>query len=235
MIGAAPLLRREELRRPPGTEDCALWLDCSRWNDSARPIDWKLVAEAGIDGVIVRTSDGMSPDDRIVHLLQARDVGLPVEAYHYFRTHRDAREQTLLARHLAGDADLWLDLEDQLVGAPRFTVDMAMAWLKYGGSADLYTAAGYVTPPRIDRACLAELSKWRLWIADPIDLGAVHQRDAPRIPPLGGAPAWFDWDMWQVTGKGRVPGVGGYDGPITRDELASANDVRNVDLSFRRR
>ena len=97
-----------------------LVLDVSHWQGE---IDWSAVAASPVmhrerelgqaAGVIVRTGDGKTPDDRAHrNITGALDAGLHVEVYHYLRgAHSAAIQWDVVRRHVPEGARIWWDLE----------------------------------------------------------------------------------------------------------------------------
>lgn len=155
---------------------------------------------AHYDFVILKATEGGNWTDRAfeANYLKAREAGLKVGAYHYFRFDRPGLPQainiynTLYNKHL--DLPLALDVEDHgnasgvdrdvVIQRLRETVDFLLG---HDVSLMFYTnKLGY------SRYVEADFASFPLWICSFTD------------PPVHGP-----WTFWQYTHSGRVTGVPG--------------------------
>lgn len=162
-------------------------------------VDFDSVA-AHYDFVILKATEGGNWTDRSFesNFMKAREAGLKVGAYHYFRFDRPGLPQainiynTLYNKRL--DLPLALDVEDHgnakgvdrnlVIERLRELVDFLVG---HGVSLMFYTnKLGY------NRYVEPEFADFPLWICSFTD------------PPVHG-----HWDFWQYTHSGHVPGVAG--------------------------
>ena len=176
-------------------------------------ISWAQVAAAGKRFAILKASEGTAlVDDRFAaNVLGAKNAGLKVSAYHFFRPGLDPVAQARFfydrARSL-GDGDLipWLDVEadrPSVSGAvvPNATiVAQLMACIVecetlFGVTPGIYTAGWFWN--RLGAG--TKFSHCPLWVARYPTAGVV-------LPlPLG----WTRYAVHQYTSAGRVAGIAG--------------------------
>ena len=181
-------------------------IDVSRWQG---PINWGPVRQAGIQFVWVKATEGAELVDPLGarHVHGAREAGLVVGVYHFARP-GDPVAQARRAVDMANQWGAWglplaLDLEVEVGNASRFAdafintvreLSPRKVWpvILYTGFSYLLThGLGYLKVP--------------LWIA------------RYRERTLG--PGLTNWDVWQYTSKGVVPGVAGnVDRNVAREE-----------------
>lgn len=172
-------------------------------------IDWKKVKEAGYDFAFLKATEGGDWVDSTfaVNRKEAREAGLAVGFYHYFRPPRPVEDQIAnfvkTVGKVEGDAlRLVIDTEDEKMWKPysiEQRIKMIDDWCK-GIQKELG-----VTPqitiygsPNFFRDVLQnspQLAKYSLWIAN-------YNVAEPTVPK-----PWTKWDFWQYTEKGKVPGI----------------------------
>jgi lysozyme len=174
-------------------------------------IDWSKVKGAGYQFAFLKASEGGDwVDPRFAEYREgALKAGLAVGYYHYFRPATPVSLQVKNFVKTVGKTDpgslrLVVDLEEPSKWSPytvQQRVKMIDDWCQ-GVKKELG-----VTPqicvygsPSFFKGVLAnapELGKYSLWIA--------HYRAAePDLPK-----PWSQWDFWQYTSSGKVPGING--------------------------
>lgn len=163
---------------------------------------WKRAAAAGVKYAWARIADGISHLDMTVgeNLQEARNAGLLVGGYLFFRATRDPAEQAALVLSQARllDLPIALDCEERSdMGLPVEVVRRGVrACLERiegeEGRVIVYTGIGW----------------WEPWMGPqpmPYDLWVAHYDvAAPRIPR---AFQQQGWRFWQHTGKAQVDGM----------------------------
>lgn len=181
-------------------------IDVSRWQGD---IDWTRAAASGVSFAYIKATEGgdlLDPRFR-AHWKDARRAGVRRGAYHYFYFCRPAAEQARwFIRHVPRDPQALphvLDMEwtphsrtctRRPSGARvRAEADRFLDILEahYGRHPVLYTTVDFYRDTGIGR--LAGTEFWLRSVAD-------H----PRVTYPGA-----QWQFWQYTGTGRVPGIEG--------------------------
>ncbi len=177
-----------------------------------RHVDWDRVPEAGKTFAIARVSDGLYTEDGDLFVENYQGIaraGLLRGAYQFLRPEQDATEQAnlfLAALAAAGglaETDLppIVDIEVENArhtGDPVSPAEVQAAvqtWLDVVGAATgtqpiVYTMAGR------SASVGTGFAAHRLWVAN-------FYQDCPRMPA-----GWADFDFFQYTDLGRVPGIG---------------------------
>ena len=177
-------------------------IDLSKWNGK---IDFKKVKESGVDFVILRAGYGKEisqKDPRFEeYYREAKKVGLHVGAYwySYATTVAGARAEALTCMQvLAGkqfDFPIFYDVEEkkQFALGGELLTEIVYEFLttleRAGFFAGLYMSKSPLTsymPPNIGK-------RFALWVA----------QYAKKCTYKG------DWDIWQSSSKGSVPGISG--------------------------
>lgn len=197
--------------------------------------DWDKVKAAGVDGVIVKATEGVDYVDPhfYSHVLRASQAGLQVMAYHYLRV-RSAIEQDSTAQirefcktvQSAGlPARVAIDCETaengeahaaEWISAIRpavieATVQMCVAPMIYTSRGEWVSMGGVIL------ATASDLSACPLWLA------------AYNDHPIAPAPWEPDgWTFHQYTGTGRVDGI---HGEVDRSRYRGTLDELRVFLS----
>lgn len=195
----------------PGVET-ALGIDVSVYQGE---IDWQKVADAGIDFAIIRVgyrgygSEGkMMPDKYFTQNIQgALDAGLDVGVYYFSQaiTVEEARQEAAYVIEQVKDYPLTypvvFDWERQnYAGSRTQTVPSVSTMCKMANAfcADI-TAAGYEAMVYFNPSegykqyDLSQLMDYPFWLA--------QYNSVPTF--------YYDFDMWQYTSTGRVPGISG--------------------------
>lgn len=177
-------------------------VDVSVHQGRLREANWKRAAAAGVRFCWARVSDGISHLDLNVgeNLQGARDAGILVGGYLFFRASRDPKEQAHLLLSQARDLDLPAALDCEAgseMGLPRELVrERVNACLHeieaQDGRVIVYTAAGW----------------WDPWMGPgerQEDLWVAHYYVESPLLPL----AWrkTGWRFWQKTPKGQIDGL----------------------------
>ncbi len=173
-------------------------------------IDWPKVKEAGYQFAFLKATEGGDWVDKKFEQNRqgARDAGLKVGYYHFFRPPRPVEDQIDNFAKTVGKAEgdslrLVIDTEDDRLWKP-YSIDerikMIEAWCK--GVEERLGTTPQITiygSPNFFNEILnndPRLAKYSLWIA--------HYKNVaePSIPK-----PWSKWDFWQYTDKGKVPGI----------------------------
>lgn len=176
-------------------------IDLSRHNG---PVDFQQVASAGIDFVYLKASEGQSYVDPMFHenFNNARQNGLPIGVYHFFRFDCDGYQQACnllsVLDTLQSDLPLAVDVEEWKnpsgisteIAAQRI-VDMVESLRSAGHPVIIYTnKKGY---RRFFRPGAPAADCAPLWIC------------SFKSPPLPER----EWVLWQHSHVGSVPGIYG--------------------------
>jgi lysozyme len=172
-------------------------------------IDWKQVKDAGYQFAFIKASEGIDWVDPsfAANRAGARDAGLTVGYYHYFRPNDavDAQVKNFVAT--VGKAEpnslrLVIDAEDPAMWAPysvQQRAKMIQEWCS-GVQKALGVAPQisiYASPNFVNQVLqnAPGLSKYNLWIAN-------YNVPEPNVPK-----PWSTWDFWQYSDSGKVPGI----------------------------
>ena len=172
-------------------------------------IDWKKVKEAGYEFAFIKATEGGDwIDAKFAQNRQgARDAGLAVGYYHFFRPLRPVEDQVDNFVKTVGQAEpnslrLVIDTEDDRLWKPykleqriKMIEDWCAGVQKELGVTPQITIYG---SPNFFRDMLEnspQLAKYSLWIAN-------YNVAEPSIPK-----PWTKWDFWQYSEKGKVPGI----------------------------
>ncbi len=164
------------------------------------PVDWGLVAAAGVKHASLKCTEGLTFDDKrfIANCNGAKAAGLAVRAYHFARPSNPVVDEVHHALQAAGTVPLDLDLEGtgglgladlgKWACAFLHTVELAQKRVPH-----LYTNEDYWLH-RMDAIARADITaNFRLWVAAP-----------GRATP----PASFPhWDAHQFSWTSTIPGV----------------------------
>lgn len=193
-----------------GDQDTAIGIDVSYYQ---KDIDWTKVKNAGIDFVMIRlgyrgyTSGKLVLDERFQeYLAGAKNAGLDVGIYFFSQaiTVQEAEEEAqFVLQHLGGTSlEYPLVFDWEIIGnAAARTDDLPVQTLTSAARqfCDTIAAAGY-TPAiyftkYLGYVCydISQLSDYDFWFAE-----------------YGSTPNfYYDFDMWQYTDKGSIPGISG--------------------------
>ncbi|SDI77823.1 glycoside hydrolase family 25 protein [Aliiruegeria lutimaris] len=181
-------------------------LDVSRWQSS---IDWATAREAGISFVFIKATEGVEEIDPMFqeHWQNAGRAGIPRAGYHfyYFCAPAEAQAKWFIANvpREAGGLPHVLDMEwnpysptctlrpDGAVVRAEAKTFLDILERHFGQRPILYTSVDFWEDTDIGK-----LYGTRFW------LRSVADHPSKRFP---GA----QWDFWQYTGTGLVPGVSG--------------------------
>lgn len=186
----------------PGIEPSATLYPCRGVDLSGHngDVDFEAIKRAGMSFVILKATEGVSFNDKMFHTnyKAAREAGLKVGAYHFFRFDCDGRIQANhflnAVKGLEFDFPLTLDVEEwgnpsghQEEEIVRSLSDAIRHMELHGHDVMLYTnKKGY------RKFISTDFPGYPLWICSFSD------------PP--GPDRWY---MWQYTHRGRVDGVEG--------------------------
>lgn len=172
-------------------------IDISAHNGSA---DFGALAADSIDFVVIKASEGGSFKDAMFHenYRGARQAGLMVGAYHFFRFDVPGYLQALNFLHsLRGkpldlpaviDIEEWTNPTNHTASAVVKQLSDLITTLEEAG----YPVMLYTNKDGYTRYIRGYLDSYPLWIAS-----------------LTAAPDADGWRMWQYTHRGRVAGIGG--------------------------
>lgn len=163
-------------------------------------IDFERVRDDGYSFVMIKATEGTDFKDRnfVDNMRMARDAGLKVGAYHFFRFDTDGNLQALNFLHSLRNRELdfpaVIDVEEwgnpdgtatsQIVGRLRQMIDR----MEYHG-VDVIL---YTNKDSYDRFIRDNFSNYPLWICSFTELDPNLQ-----------------WRIWQYTHRGRVDGISG--------------------------
>jgi lysozyme len=164
--------------------------------------DWNAVAAAGVQRVYVKATEGVTYVDPVyfAYMNGARQAGLEVGAYHFWRPNDDPVKQANAFLRNAGWNPAWLiPMLDVEVRGVESNADAQLAiatWLnvvssQVGKPCCLYTYPSWwreLGDPQ-------NFKQHPLWIAD----YGVAQPDIP-----GG---WPEWAGWQYMSTGKIAGI----------------------------
>lgn len=192
-------------------------------------IDWRQVADVGIRWVAIKATEGRDFTDPrwVQNATRALEVGCKVHPYHFATPSTAPRDPELEAEHLFATV---FDLHDRLEFAPDGAAKARLAeqairnavldieparssmspwqlvdwcqrfgreYQRLSGSLPLlYTYSSFLLTKLGGAAALSDAG-WQLWISRVGGPSKVH-------PGLLGV---WDWDVWQWTWNGQVPGI----------------------------
>ena len=180
------------------------FIDVNHWRGR---VDWSNVRnnKPAISGAWIKATEGIRYRYTDYYKYTSKDakaVGIPWGAFHYFSTAIDPVAQAEYFMKVAGDAPLipMLDLEEVPL-APNLA-DKVEKWLYvveqgFKRPVLIYTGPYYWNDYMQPSKAKVLASKYPLWIAN-------YGVSSPRIPR-----GWTDWTIWQWTKTGRVSGVSG--------------------------
>lgn len=184
------------------TNGTVLGVDVSSYQPTE---NWPFVRSAGVERCYVKATEGITVTDPLyfAHMNGARNAGLRVGAYHFWRPNDNAVAQAKwFLRHAGWNPD-WLphclDLEVLSPGQSPRDAQMAIAtWLEVVSQA-MGTPCLLYTNPSTWYALgnPVNFAQHPLWLAD-------YGVQAP--PTIGG---WADWTGWQFTSTGTIAGIPG--------------------------
>lgn len=176
-------------------------------------IDWPCVRAAGIAGVIVKLTDGLGSPDKAAerHVKGARAAGILVGGYHYMHMRAAPRPQDVV-QQAAEFSQRYLDLGCELIPGLDVEPDTNPAGLS-GASwlgatfdcAEEITMRAVVRPAvysyrdfwlSLQPHTAPELEIYKSWVA-------WYGASPIVLPP------WSQWDIWQYSDAGEVPGIAG--------------------------
>lgn len=161
-------------------------------------IDFGRLREQGISFAIIKATEGIAINDRNFHdnYRMAREAGLKVGAYHFFRFECSGEMQAInLLNSMRGkefdlpaiiDVEEWTNPANELTDSIVNRVREMASYLKARGLRVMV----YSNRDGYDRFLSHEFSDCLLWICS-----------------LRGTPPEHKWDFWQYTHRGRLDGV----------------------------
>ena len=189
------------------TKDQMVGIDVSKWNGD---IDWKTVAESGIDFAIIRcgyrgTSTGVLVEDPYFkqNIKGATENGIKIGVYFYSQaiTEAEAIEEASMALELVKGYHLqfpiYIDTEESGGRADKLSAEERTACVKAfcetiknaGYKAGIYSGKWWY----MNKLNTSELEKYHIWVAQ-------YNTEC-------NYPGRFD--IWQHTDSGKVPGING--------------------------
>lgn len=162
-------------------------------------IDWGAVADAGIKFAMIRAtvcrSDGTVAEDPYfkANWAGAKDAGILRGAYHYL--HQSASGQSIFFVNAVGEdrpeLGYWADIEDGSLTADKCRLFLEATDRNSGETCHVYTRKSF-----FDKFGAPEwVAGRKLWVAS-------YDVSSPALPS-----AWSDWEFWQYTSNGTVPGI----------------------------
>lgn len=182
--------------------DKVIGIDVSAHQGRLTRDNWRRAAAAGVKYVWARIADGITHLDPTVgeNLQEARNAGMLVGGYLFFRATRDPAEQAALALSQARQLDLPIALDCEQgsdMGLPQEVVRRGVRSCLERiegeeGRVIVYTCIGWWEP-------------WMGKVAAPWDLWIAHYDVARPLVPT--AFAHQGWSFWQHTSKAKVDGM----------------------------
>jgi len=197
--------------------DEARGIDISSYQEppyQAKPIDWDLVKTANLDFVFVKVSEGNGYKANYQNIWEgAKRAGLLRSGYHYLHGEVNGHLQAdyFMSHAQRGELPPAIDFEDAntlrttaITGAAmmeNLRVCLAEIENMWAIRPIIYTGFWFLwecfqESPTYDARWMA---KYPLWIAN-------YTYD-PKIAPA--KPSWWDWDFYQFSNQGSIPGIGG--------------------------
>lgn len=176
-------------------------IDVSRYQAQ---IDWKRVAETGLDFAFVKASEGEDHEDELfaANWNALAQTGIRRGAYHFYRPSVEPKLQAenFFAKvgHLApGDLPPVLDVETRGQVPNSEFIEDVKTWLllaetRYGAKPILYTGQNFY-----NRFLAGHFPDYPVWIA----------RYNKEIPALADGRTFH---FWQFSDKGKLPGIEGH-------------------------
>ena len=173
-------------------------------------IDWSRVSRAGTAFAFMKATEGRGWVDECFerNIKGAKQCGVLVGAYHYFKPDGNAAQQahhfldTVMA-NLGGFTGMLppvLDVEEQGgMTREQLTASVA-AWIGVVGEACDRSPILYVNANYANNVLLPEFDLWPLWLAH-------YTADGPWDNPA--KTLWASWTFWQYDDHGKCPGVSG--------------------------
>lgn len=174
-------------------------------------IDWTRVAKAGVKFAYIKATEAAHFIDDFwrYNVQHARENGIVVGLYHFWRPYPSGREQAEHFLRTCGDAlegmlIPMLDVEQYALARRDIVARTMWEWLttverEIGRKPGVYANSWWCRrkiDPDIGRAGYPLWLAW--WRSTPPNVSAER--------PLGG---WTSWLFWQYTNKGRVDGIRG--------------------------
>lgn len=194
-------------------------------------IDWKQVKDAGYQFAFLKASEGVDWVDPTFaeNRTGAKDAGVAVGYYHYFRPNDPVDAQVKNFVDTVGKAEpnslrLVIDAEDDSMWKPytvQQRVKMIDDWCQGVKKALGVTPqlSVYSSPSFVNQILGngSQLGKYSLWIA--------HYNVAEPILPK----PWSKWDFWQYKDDGNVPGIpaGGVDLDMYNGNILNKANLRS--------
>lgn len=186
-------------------------------------INWQVVArDKNIQFVYIKATEGASVVDKryVRNLREAREAGLKVGSYHFFRGYKSPEEQFALFRRYVKkeEQDLlpMVDVEElgnRHVDRKRLQSSLSqfMELIKkeYGHYPLLYSQYRFY-----NQMLAPEFNKYYIFMA----------RYGNRKPHLKGG---GKYNVWQYTEKGKIEGIKGY---VDLDRFANGTTLRDISL-----
>lgn len=171
-------------------------IDVSEWQGE---IDWPKVAASGVRFAFIRATVGRADNsvakdkhfDRNWH--EAKNAGLLRGAYHYLGASAWNQAKAFAAA-VGGDRPelgYWLDVEAAGLTADKVTVALEAIDRLSGETCHVYTSKSRWP------SGVSSVAGRKLWVAH-------WTMEQPALPS-----AWKDWEFWQYSNRGTVPGISG--------------------------
>lgn len=176
-------------------------------------IDFRRVAEAGIEFVIIKATEGGNFKDKafLSNVRRAREAGLKVGAYHFFRFDTPGYMQglnfvnSIQGRHL--DLPVVIDIEEWAnpTSQPTPKVMGRLGEMIDHLESHGYRVMLYTNKNGYERFVRGRLEGYPLWICS-----------------LAQEPEGMEWTLWQSTHNGRVDGV---DHPVDINHFRGSREM----------
>lgn len=186
------------------SKNWVLGADISNNNGS---VSGTALAKAGVKYLWHKVSEGTFVDRLWTSNVEsARRAGIRVGGYEFARPDRSGREQAKFFMDLAGPTMGWphaLDMETRWAG----NTDWSLQWLEYVAEHSGRAPVLYANLTLFDRVDPA-LKRFALWLPS-YTANYTPNPDPTKIPLPRVWPPYNDWQIWQYTSSGRIPGVHG--------------------------
>lgn len=177
-----------------------LGVDVSHHNGT---VDWPKLKAAGVVFAYCKASEGTRLTDAFFrqNVKQARDQGILVGAYHFFRSNLAGTAQAghFLDQGVKLDLPPALDWETHDILDKNLAASRAKEWLDNVAWATGRRPVVYTSPSFIDETGNPDwVVRYPLWLAH-------YETEQPRVPQ-----PWRTWVLWQFTEQRKFPGLPGH-------------------------
>jgi len=186
----------------PDTKNMPKGIDVSHAQGT---INWQLIPNGQVHFVFIKATEATSFVDPLFHRnwQGAKDRGIAVGAYHFFRSNHSGKEQAehflqqvLTTGWTTMDLPLVVDIEtsDGVTGEEMSSE--VEAFLDTIFTQTQQKAMIYTNPAFWDSHIPTDFANYPLWVAD------WAQTNVPKLPK-----GWSNWQYWQTSDRGSIPGI----------------------------